>query len=252
MVGDVDLLATISRQAGLIDTLVAQVSAQQTVNDLTTALQCRAQQNGFDASIRLPTQGANDWEHFVMNDTHFLIVANNYDGSVYDTNSELFKWDGTTFTSAQLILTHGARDWVHFEINDVHYLAVANYKNGDGDQAINSEVFAWDGHKFESFQLIPTVGARGLADFVIEDVGYLAIANHDNVTSVNLNSEVFRWNGTAFEAFQTIPTKGAIALEYFMIGGTHFLGVANHNNGATYEVKSEVLQWDGTKFTSSQ
>eukprot|EP00043_Microstomoeca_roanoka_P019077 m.209073 g.209073 ORF g.209073 m.209073 type:complete len:244 (+) comp16936_c0_seq5:421-1152(+) len=97
----------------------------------------------------IPTKGARDWEHFVMDDVHYLAVANVRNDSTRKVQSEIFTWDTTLmqFVPVQIFSTTGARDCVHFVVNDVHYLAVAS-NSDDNSYQLDSLVYIWNGCRF--------------------------------------------------------------------------------------------------------
>ena len=66
-------------------------------------------------------QGTHHWEHFELEDTlddgHFLIGANYYDGNSYQLTSGIWKFDDFSqkfIQTGQRLPTHGAFDWCHF------------------------------------------------------------------------------------------------------------------------------------------
>ena len=110
----------------------------------------------------IPTNGAHDWQFFTIGSDHYLAVANYYNGSTYNIDSKLYRWDGTSFFEFQSIPTNGAVDWEFFTIGSVHYLALANHYN-DSTYNIDSKLYRWDGTSFVDFQSIPTNGAFDMA-----------------------------------------------------------------------------------------
>ena len=85
--------------------------------------------DSFEPFQNIPTHGARDWEHYTIDGTPYLAVANAHNDTTYNIDSEIFKWDGASFASCQAIATHGARDWESFVIGDSTYLALANGHN---------------------------------------------------------------------------------------------------------------------------
>jgi len=75
-------------------------------------------------------------------------VANNYDGSSYNINSKLYKWNGASFIEYQSISTQGPYDWEYFTIGTDHYLAVANNYN-DSTTNISSKIYRYDRSRYE-------------------------------------------------------------------------------------------------------
>ena len=126
----------------------------------------------------IATSGAMDWESFTINGEQYLAVANNYDGTSYNQNSEIYRWDSTAgnFVLLQSIATQGARDWGSFTVNGVQYLAVANNTDGSSGN-INSVIYRWDGSSFVELQSISTSSAFDWESFTLGGEQYLAVAN---------------------------------------------------------------------------
>lgn len=80
----------------------------------------------------VPTKGAYDFEFFTLDNQNYLAVANGWDDALatYSTNSQIFKYDGTSFVPFLSIPTVGARDWTYFTMNSRAYVVVANYASG--------------------------------------------------------------------------------------------------------------------------
>ena len=77
----------------------------------------------------ISTKGAWGWAAFSMNGIQHLAVSNHYDGSSYDLDSKVYKWDdaSSSFLEMQSIPTKGASGWAAFSIDGVQHLAVANH-----------------------------------------------------------------------------------------------------------------------------
>ena len=50
----------------------------------------------FDFHQDIPTEGARDAEHFQIDGTDYLFIANGYDGSSYNLTSKLYSWNTGT------------------------------------------------------------------------------------------------------------------------------------------------------------
>ena len=94
---------------------------------------------GLNEFQSIPTNGAYDGEFFTINNDSYLAVANMFDGSTYNIDSKIYKWNGTNFVEFQTILTNAALDWEFFTIGSAYYLAVANYSN-DSTFKIDSNI----------------------------------------------------------------------------------------------------------------
>ncbi|MBN2442123.1 MAG: hypothetical protein JXJ04_12285 [Spirochaetales bacterium] len=86
---------------------------------------------GFKLLQPIETYGAYDWEYFSINNDHYLVLANIYDGDTHNINSAIYKWEEETdqFTKVLSIPTHGATDWEYFTLGMDSFLAAANYNN---------------------------------------------------------------------------------------------------------------------------
>jgi hypothetical protein len=204
----------------------------------------------FDNIQGISTQGANNWESFEIDGQSYLAVANGYDGTYFNLNSEIYQWDvsQSQFIPYQTIATEGAYDWESFIIDGESYLAVANHQT-DSDYTIDSVVYKWDGAEFVSYQTLATTAAYDWESFSIGDKTYLAVANHyDDVTNpYQQNSEIFEWNNGQFTSIQTIATAGAYSWESFEINGESYLAVANlRSDTTTYETDSQIYKWNGS------
>ena len=197
------------------------------------------------------TNGATDWEFFTIGDNHYLVVANYYNGSSYNTDSKIYQWNGSNFVEFQSIPTNGAFGWEFFTIGDNHYLVVANYYSGSSYNT-DSKIYQWNGSSFVEFQSIPTNGAYNWDFFTIGDNYYLAVANAYDGSSRNIDSKIYQWNGSNFVESQSILTNGATDWEFFTIGDNHYLVVANFHNDSTYNIDSKIYQWNGSNFVEFQ
>jgi hypothetical protein len=202
----------------------------------------------------IPTLGARDWEHFTISNQSFLAVANLQDRSgSFSVNSEIFRFDGSTFVHFQSLPTIGANDFKFFTIGNQSYLAVASYLAIDGTLSMESPIFRFNGSRFVFFQSVRTQAAWAWEFFTIGHESYLAVANHQETnTDPTTNSSLFRFNGTRFVPFQAILTQGARDWEFFTIDGQSYLAVANFFNSTSYSVNSQIFRWSGSSFVPFQ
>ena len=133
------------------------------------------------------------FEYFIINDYIFLALANVRNEDDLNINSQIYKWNGTSFAEFQSIATNGAFSFESFTINGETYLAVANHHNGI-TKKIDTKIYKWDNNLFKEFQAIPTEGAIKLKKFIIDDVTYLAIANYHNDSTYQIESTIYKWN----------------------------------------------------------
>jgi hypothetical protein len=208
----------------------------------------------FEVYDSIATNGAIDWEYFIIGLDTFLAVANNYNESTTICDSKVYKWDSGTmqFDSIQGIPTKGAEDIEYFEISGESYIAIANsYSTGSSDPSnINSVIYQWNSGtmQFDSIQGIPTAGASDWEYFTFNGDSFLAVANrYSNISGgYNTNSSIYIWNSGVmqFESHQDIPTIGAYDWEFLTIGTIPFLMVANLGVGGAYvSVDSKLYKW---------
>ena len=206
--------------------------------------------NQFDKVQDIETNGARDFESFVIDGETYLAVANHSDGS-YNTNSHIYQWNSTTnqFDQVQAIATNGAIDFESFVIDGETYLAVASYWNGS-TRNIDSHIYQWNNttNQFDQIQAIATNGAIDFASFTIDGQTYLAVANYSNNSTSNIDSHIYQWDSTTnqFDQIQAIATIGAYDFESFTIDGQTYLAVANYYNDSTYNNDSHIYQWNST------
>jgi len=201
---------------------------------------------------QIDTNGARDWEFFILNNTNYLAVANYYNDESSNINSNIYRFDSTMqlFVLFQQIDTNGALDWQYFTFNYSSYLAVAHHENGESYD-IKSNIYRYDStiQQFVLFQQIDTNGATEWEYFSINNANYLAIANQINdLESFNIKSNIYRLNTTTqqFALFQQIDTIGTRNWKYFNINNTSYLAVVNQYDGTTYNIKSNIYRFDST------
>ena len=205
----------------------------------------------FELYQTLPTQGAREFESFVISGTTYLAVANERNDSSRNVDSVIYKWNGSKFAEFQSVLTHSARDWESFVIDGQTFLAIANQDN-DETRDIYSVIYQWNGTEFVSFQSVLTHSARGWESFVIDGQTFLAVANNQSATSRVTASDIYRWDGTSFAKFQSLLTYGAHDCESFTVGDQTFLAVANNKDDETPTRNSVIYKWNGSAFAENQ
>ncbi|HBN08761.1 MAG TPA: hypothetical protein DD435_08975 [Cyanobacteria bacterium UBA8530] len=208
----------------------------------------------------IPTSGARDWRFFSIKEEKFLAVANNFDGLSPDTDSRIYRWNGSLFEEFQKIPTNWATEWEAFSIEGEHYLAIADNHSFVLTEKrvlydIPSRIYKWNGESFVEYQSIPTMGASGMKFFELGGEHFLAVANNGGSGGNYLvDSKIYRWNGKQFTLFQSIPTKAALRWEFFHIGTDSFLAVANYSTDfkTTFAIDSMIYRWDGKQFAEFQ
>lgn len=199
------------------------------------------------------TNGAYDWEYFMIAGEHYLVVANYHNGSTTNLASHIYKWNGTGFDAApfQGLSNTGALDCEFFTIAGEHYLAITEHPGN-----LNTRIFKWNGTQFDAavFQNIGRNHGRESKHFTIDGEHFLAITNQQNGGNVNINSYIYKWNGTQFDTASPwpIPTNHGWGVEAFAIGDRHFVAFANYFNGSIHNIPSHIYEWNGTDFVLFQ
>ncbi|XP_049997897.1 thrombospondin-type laminin G domain and EAR repeat-containing protein isoform X1 [Alexandromys fortis] len=210
----------------------------------------------FTLYQRIATHSARDWEAFIVDGEHFLVVANHREGDNHNIDSVIYRWNPSSqlFEANQSIATSGAYDWEFFTVGPYSFLVVANTFNGTSTQ-VHSHLYIWLVGAFQLFQSFLTFGAADWEVFHIGERIFLAVANSHSYDvqmqaqndSYVLSSVIYELNVTAqnFVKFQDIPTCSALDWEFFSVGEDHFLVVANSFDGNTFSVNSIIYRWQG-------
>uniref|UniRef100_A0A8C5M430 Thrombospondin type laminin G domain and EAR repeats n=1 Tax=Leptobrachium leishanense TaxID=445787 RepID=A0A8C5M430_9ANUR len=181
----------------------------------------------FEINQTIPTSGAYDWEFFSIGPYSFLVVANTFNGTSTNIQSNIYVFLGSTFRPFQSIVTFGASDWEFFRIHDRFFLVVANshnYNVGSGTQelknsyVINSTIYELNitGQVFVKFQDILTYSAVDWEFFTVGEDYYLVVANSFDGNSFSVNSVIYRWQGyEGFVPIHHLPTYGCRDWEAF-------------------------------------
>ena len=215
--------------------------------------------------------------HLAVNGTHYVAVANSFDGVSYNADSVIMRmtregqlqgWQFLTtrcayrFSSFSVTVHKVSRTGTVGEPNTTeylpsspqvttrtdHFLAVANHFDDAGGSgsisyATTSEIYKLKGDAFERFQEIPSLGATKLEPFVIGGVQYLGVANFFDGSSHALESQIWRWDSGLgnFSRWQDIAAVGAHDMEHASSGGKHFLLVAQYRGVDEIELATSSL-----------
>ena len=155
------------------------------------------------------------------------------------------------FEKFQEIPTKGAAAVKLFSIGDDLFLVFANYYGDNSGYKAKSVVYKMENKRFAQSQTLSTHGAYGIEHFTIDEVHYMAIANHYD-GGHKQNSVIYKWNTDKFEEFQVISTNGASGVKFFTIEGDHYLAVAEYYDGSTYSIDSFVYKWKQGRFAKYQ
>ena len=209
-------------------------------------------QDPQDSSEAADTNGALSWEHFVMNNVHYLAVAN-YNGDYeqgstttrdYTADSAIYKWNASGLSEVVTITTEGARHWEHIEYNGEHFLFLAT-----GSE--NAKLYSFDPTASGSELIeVANIGHKahdGLF-FEMNDTTYLA------VSSTYYTVELYTFDGASLTKVQGLSTgSAALGLTHFSIDDDEYLGVATHGlSSNSYSGPSKLFRWNGSKFVKVQ
>lgn len=188
-----------------------------------------------------PTFAAKQWRHFTVGDEHFLALAQGIEIPGQENanrDSEIFRWDGSSFVPFQTIPSRWAYNWHTFRIDGEHYLAHA-------DHVVPSVLYRWDNRKFTAHQqLVPEQG-RAFADFAVDGERFLLVA------CLQSPSRLLRWTGSAFEDYQVLDGLGGREFaviesdELYVIRVNFILGTRAEPQPA---INSQVYQWQHGKL----
>ena len=114
-----------------------------------------------------------------------------------DTDSYIYRWDGTKFVHHQSIPTYGAADWDSFTTSDGQvFLVVANfasYKQSGLTFDVKSAVYKMAESKFSLYQKLPSSGAVYVHAFTHKGTQYLAVVNNNYGSGFNFDSALYIW-----------------------------------------------------------
>jgi hypothetical protein len=190
--------------------------------------------------------------HFAVDATHYIAIANSFDGVSYTTDSLIMKMVDEDLIVWQAILTRCAYRFSSFKVIS-HNI---------------SRIPACESHNCEQHGQLDNDQVDGQARFAMTSTHFLAVANHfeeDNRSTNSLYSNgntfftmsvIYRFNPNTeqFETFQELPTVGATKIEAFSMEGIQYLAVANFFDGTYHSVNSQIWKWDikVDKFTWMQ
>lgn len=156
--------------------------------------------SSFDEFQSIATVGAYDWEYFMVGNDHYLAMANRQlNASEFNTDSKIYKWNGTNFSEFQSIATIGATDWQYFTLSSHQFLALSNSTDSLADNG--SRFFQWNGTNFVEFKSISTQGGFEWTYFTIGNDTFLALASFGNSLTVNIDSPIFLVKYMVFAPF---------------------------------------------------
>uniref|UniRef100_A0A8C6RXH5 Thrombospondin type laminin G domain and EAR repeats n=1 Tax=Nannospalax galili TaxID=1026970 RepID=A0A8C6RXH5_NANGA len=188
----------------------------------------------FTLYQRIATHSARDWEAFVVDGEHFLVVANHREGRTgvaHDPEGN-HSWGRAYSTSSFhnhahkiYMCTFGAADWEVFHIGERVFLAVANSHSYNVEMHVQNDSYILSSviyelnvtaQTFVKFQDIPTCSALDWEFFSVGEDHFLVVANSFDGNSFSVNSIIYRWQGyEGFVAVHRLPTFGCRDWEAF-------------------------------------
>lgn len=182
----------------------------------------------FEFFTSVPSLGAMDLEHFVIDHNHYLAVAN-HRASIFGSrniNSVIYRWTGSHFKEIQRIPTRGATSIHYHSIGNLSFLSIANsFDSSQKTYMTDSVIYLWSSHRFVQFQAIPTAGAQALAFFSHLGRHYLVASNSRNNSSYNQTVAVYEMRGARAIHYQNLPMYAPGYSTVFESGGSIYLTV---------------------------
>jgi subtilisin family serine protease len=152
----------------------------------------------------LPTRGAHKWTHFLTIGTERFLALTTYfyvGSGVEDSQSELYKWNGSQFVFNQTFATDFDLDFDAFTINGQLFAAIIN--NSRISNTVDSKILKWNGSQFVDFQNIPTTGGLNWDYFTVKGWHYLLLTTNTTLP------QIYRWNGSQFELYRVLAMDKA-------------------------------------------
>jgi len=202
--------------------------------------------NQFEFFQNIPTNGSTNVSEFKINGDVFIAISCHFDGSTYNLNSPIYKWNSTTnkFEFFQNIPTNGGTFFENFVIDGDTYLAIAN-SHYNGTRNINSHLYKFDSaqNKFVLYQSIPTMGGISWSYLNMGTNHYLAVVNYQNVNDFNVNSVVYKWNSTTklFDVYQNIPYYAGHGVEMYTYNNKSYLVLTSLDSAIQY---AYIYRWN--------
>jgi len=159
-----------------------------------------------------------NWEHFELENRHFLGYADHAGRSV------LYEWRRESFAPAQNFADSGGRCFRFLTAGDSALLAFANIRG-------ESTLYRWDGAGFRPHQVLSGPGGR---EFSVMHAGgriYLVQVNfiegEPSAPRTDLMSRIYVWNGDKMELAEEFPTFGGTDAAAFQIDSGWWLAISN-------------------------
>ena len=208
----------------------------------------------FELFQSIPTIGAVDFEYFEIDGNSYLAVANQFDGTQYNVQSQImmFSTVNKQFENIQAVNTWRGQQIEQFNIGDRHFLGVTD--TYDGDHIAPTHIYEWkngafqgteSGRQNEAFQIFSTRQASTLEHFYVDNKHFLAIGEAGSISDQTEqgtgDSTIYLWDGATFVPYTTMITHGVMHFKAFsvasnsgVVGGTRMLfSVAHYKEDVT-------------------
>ncbi|XP_018568702.1 uncharacterized protein LOC108908983 [Anoplophora glabripennis] len=251
-------VAAFSLDTFTIITVVENSSGRQQFERQTNIMKFNAEE-GLEVVQRINTSYSSHVEIWEQERSMYMAIAQymkeGTSGTVLETYTPIYKWQGRHFDLIQFIGTAGVRKVSHFSVEGVHFLAVANSKSDDAETY--SEIFKYDVERemFLPFQRIRTYGCRDIKAFKIpleeeEEEHFLVVANtgeegYDEV-KYNAPSIIYKYVEDYFIPFQSLQIRDVTGLESVTVKGGEVVLFAATTNGI------KCFHYNGWHFVESQ
>jgi hypothetical protein len=210
--------------------------------------------------VRLPTQGNAGFEHFSIENQHFLAVANFWDGQSNDMSAEsiIYRVDisprgGLALSEVQRILTQGAHGWDFFTMTSgdgstSHFLVASNYYgcganrgSAASDCRDTTVIFKYnftDG-KFARFQRLASAGPAQSDHWITRDGSVFIVVGENFNNAVCL----YRFVDIEFQKHSCIHVPGAGSIAITEIENSVIL-VATSYHDQGWKTRTKVFAAD--------
>ncbi|MFJ5987109.1 hypothetical protein [Lentzea sp. NPDC092896] len=191
----------------------------------------------------VPTFGAKQWHHFLVDDREFLALAQGLTvpGLTHRGHgrSVIFERIDGRWQEFQVLGGRWGYNWAHFRIGGHHFLGYA-------DHVSPSVVYRWNGQSFVPYQTFAERFGRSFLHFSRDGGEWLAFACIDG------DSTLYRWNGELFERHQSLGGPGGREFELFRHGDDLFLVrvcfVLGGPPAPRTDLMSQLYRWEHGRF----
>ncbi|MDH4560919.1 hypothetical protein [Pseudomonas sp. BN411] len=191
----------------------------------------------------VPSFGAKQWRHFVIEGQHFLALAQGILVPGLETRhpatSRIYRWNGQGFEEFQVLEGRWGYNWTHVEYMGRHFLAYA-------DHLLRSPVLEWREGRFQPWLEMDEEGGRAFA-FFQEEGELLGV-----FASISGRTLLGRFSDQGFNALQDLGGPGGRELALLEHQGQRYLARVSFITGgreAPQTVQeSELFQWRSGRF----